>query len=47
MLEYDMEIKPTNLIKGQGLAKLMTESNFHALDINLIVSVSKEEEEYS
>eukprot|EP00253_Pinus_taeda_P035115 PITA_35115 len=33
-LEYDIEIKPTKLIKGQGLAKLMTETNFQALDIN-------------
>jgi hypothetical protein len=23
MLEYDLEIKPTKLIKGQGIAKLM------------------------
>jgi hypothetical protein len=23
ILEYDIEIKPTKLIKGQGLAKLM------------------------
>eukprot|EP00253_Pinus_taeda_P011871 PITA_11871 len=34
ILEYDIEIKPTNLIKGQGLAKLMSETNFQALDIN-------------
>jgi len=34
ILEYDLEIKPTKLIKGQGLAKLMTETNFQALDIN-------------
>lgn len=34
ILEYDIEIKPTKLIKGQGLAKLMTETNFRALDIN-------------
>ena len=27
ILEYDLEIKPTKLIKGQGLAKLMAESN--------------------
>ena len=27
ILEYDIEIKPTKLIKGQGLAKLMVESN--------------------
>jgi len=33
-LEYDIELKPTKLIKGQGLAKLMTETNFQALDIN-------------
>lgn len=36
MLEYDLEIKPTKLIKGQGLAKLMAQSNLRALDINLI-----------
>lgn len=33
-MEYDIEIKPTKLIKGQGVAKLMTETNFQALDIN-------------
>jgi len=33
-LEYNIEIKPIKLIKGQGLAKLMTETNFQALDIN-------------
>eukprot|EP00253_Pinus_taeda_P001921 PITA_01921 len=42
--EYDMEIKPTKLIKGQGLAELMAESNLHALDINIIVSMYKEDE---
>jgi ribonuclease HI len=36
ILEYDIEIKPTKLIKGQGLAKLMAESNFQALDINFL-----------
>ena len=34
ILEYNIEIKPTKLIKGQGLAKLMSETNFQALDIN-------------
>eukprot|EP00253_Pinus_taeda_P009966 PITA_09966 len=34
ILEYDIEIKPTKLIKGQGLAKLLSETNFQALDIN-------------
>jgi hypothetical protein len=27
ILEFDLEIKPTKLIKGQGLAKLLAESN--------------------
>lgn len=47
MLEYDVEMKPTKLIKGQGLTKIMTESNLHALDINLIYSLSEEEVEES
>ena len=34
ILEYDIEIKPTKLIKGQGLAKLIVETNCQALDIN-------------
>eukprot|EP00253_Pinus_taeda_P014804 PITA_14804 len=34
ILEYDIEIKPTKLIKGEGLAKLMFETNFQVLDIN-------------
>lgn len=45
LLEYDVEIKPTKLIKGHGLTKLMAESNFHILDINLIVAMSEEDEE--
>eukprot|EP00253_Pinus_taeda_P024959 PITA_24959 len=42
LLEYDIEIKPTKLVKGQGLAKLMAESNLHSLDINLIATMSDE-----
>ena len=45
LLEYDVEIKPTKLIKGQGLAKLMVESNLHTLDINMIAAMSDEDEE--
>ena len=33
-LEYDIEITPTKLVKGQGLAKLMTQSNYEALGGN-------------
>ncbi len=47
LLEYDVEIKPTKLIKGQGLAKLMAETNLQVLDINLIASMSDEDEESS
>jgi hypothetical protein len=32
--EFDLEIKPTRLVKGQGLEKLLAESNFRALRIN-------------
>ena len=35
LLEYDIEIRPTKLVKGQGLAMLMAESNHEALGINL------------
>jgi len=44
ILEYDIEIKPTKLIKGHGLAKLMVESNFNALDINMVFSLDYLEE---
>jgi hypothetical protein len=32
--EYDLEVKPTKLVKGQGLEKLLVESNLRALGIN-------------
>ena len=31
LLEYDIEIKPTKLVKGQGQAKMITNSNFDSL----------------
>jgi hypothetical protein len=40
LLEYDLDIKPTNLIKGQGLAKLMEQTNFELLGINFIADLS-------
>jgi hypothetical protein len=36
IIEFDLEIKPTKLMKGQGLAKLLVESNCRALGINFI-----------
>eukprot|EP00253_Pinus_taeda_P020905 PITA_20905 len=47
LLEYDVEIKPNKLIKGQGLTKLMVETNLQVLDINLIAAMSDEDEENS
>jgi len=44
ILEYDVEIKPTKLIKGQGLVKLMAELNYQALDINFTAALDEGEE---
>lgn len=40
ILEYDLEIKPTKLIKGKGLAQLLVESNCKAMNLNLILNNS-------
>jgi hypothetical protein len=45
LLEYDLETKPTNLIKEQGLAQMMTQSNFDLLGVNFIVDLSQGVEE--
>jgi hypothetical protein len=34
LLEYDLHINPTKLIKGQGLAKLLSESNCKLLELH-------------
>ena len=44
ILEYDIEIKPNKLIKGQALAKFMAESNCQAQDINFIDTLDDQEE---
>ena len=36
ILEFDLEIKPTKLVKGKGLAKLLAESNCEALGVSFI-----------
>ena len=36
LIEFDIEVKPTKLVKGQGLAKLMDEENCDLLDMNFI-----------
>jgi hypothetical protein len=41
ILEFDLEIKPNKLVKGQGLAKLLAESNYKALRVNFINTCSE------
>jgi hypothetical protein len=36
ILEFDLEVKPTKSIKGQGLSKLLAESNCKSLGINFV-----------
>lgn len=36
MIEFNIELKPTKLVRGQGLARLLAEENRRTLDINLI-----------
>ena len=36
LIEFDIEVNPTKLVKGQGLAKLMAEENCDLLGMNLI-----------
>ena len=46
IMEYDIEIKPTKLVKGQGLAKLLIESNCQALGLNVVSDEIFEQEEF-
>jgi hypothetical protein len=38
ILEFELEIKPTKLVKGTGLAKFLAKSNYKALGVSLISS---------
>ena len=39
-MEYDVEVKPTKLKKGHGLAKILADLNCQALDLHLIADQS-------
>ena len=41
LLVYDIEIKPTKLVNGQGLAKLMSHSNCESLGVNFFEPCTK------
>ena len=36
LIEFDIEVNPTKLVKGQGLAKLMAKENCDLLGMNFI-----------
>ena len=36
VLKFDLEVKPTKLVKGQGLARLLAKSNCKALGVNFM-----------
>ena len=44
IMEYDMDIKPTKLVKGMGLAKLLSDSNCQALGLHLMAEQPVQEE---
>lgn len=37
--EYDLDIRPTKLVKGQGLAKMLVEGNEKTLNVNVVSNV--------
>jgi hypothetical protein len=44
ILEFDLEIKPTKLVKGKGLAKLLAKSNGKALGVSFINAFSRNQQ---
>jgi hypothetical protein len=44
IIEFDLEIRPTKLVKGQGLARLLVESNCKALGVNFINACSENQQ---
>jgi hypothetical protein len=45
ILDFDLEIRPTKLIKGQGLAKLLAEENCKDLGLDLINECSEKKQD--
>ncbi len=41
MIEFNIDLKPTKLVRGQGLAKLLTEENCGSLDIDFLFNVAE------
>ena len=47
ILEFDLTIKTTKLVKGQGLAKLLAESKCKVFGINFVIFLISHGLEYS
>ena len=41
MIEFNIELKPTKMVRGQGLAKLLAEENFRSLDIYFLCIIAE------
>ena len=39
MIEFNIELKPTKLVRGRGLAKLLDEENCRSLDIDFLCPI--------
>ena len=44
IMDYDVDIRPTKLVNGQGLAKLLAESNYQYLGLHLMAEEPAHEE---
>jgi hypothetical protein len=44
ILEFDLEIKPTKLVKWQGLAKILAKSNCKAMGVSFINAFSESQQ---
>jgi len=41
MIEFNMELKPTKLVRVQGLAKLLAEENCGSLDVDFLCTMAE------
>ena len=41
LIEFNIELKPTKLVRSQGLAKLLAQDNCRSLDIDFLCTISK------
>lgn len=41
LIEFNIELKPTKLVIGQGLAKLLAEENCRSLDIDFLCTIAE------